>query len=260
MKEHDTSPLDNITPITVAGLRLNRTAKNMIEGLINRGDCPEEMREEYNDAKKASFMAKAVVLYGEGKTLKASELGHPKAMGEMANKYLSAKNGYKKELGKGFEFATKAANENDANGQFLLGGCYLKGWGRSKEINFAFEWFLRCEDAIPGYALLIMVISILWRKWCQEYFLGVEVEQSYVEARKLLKKSADQGFAGAEYMLGKMIVKKLGAEGGVVDSSLKGLEWSRKAADQGNVDAQAYLAASMVKLSELEFKSDASFI
>ena len=69
------------------------------------------MKEEYNDAKKASNMVKVCKFWAERKTLEAAELGHPEAMGREAERCLN--NRWNPNHEKGFEFATKAANEND---------------------------------------------------------------------------------------------------------------------------------------------------
>ena len=47
------------------------------------------MLKDYNDAKKASDMVKAEKLYKDDKILEAANLGHPKAIGEMADNYVN---------------------------------------------------------------------------------------------------------------------------------------------------------------------------
>ena len=52
LKDHANSLIDNITPISVDRLFDNRALKNQIEEFIDSGDCNDEMKEDYYEAKK----------------------------------------------------------------------------------------------------------------------------------------------------------------------------------------------------------------
>ena len=78
-------------------------------------------------AKKASEIGKAKQLYDEGKVLEAANLGYSEAMAEMDYNHSQGVNGFELDYAKGFEFATKAANEDDENGMIYLAYYYDVG-------------------------------------------------------------------------------------------------------------------------------------
>ncbi len=62
---------------------------------------------------------------------------------------------------------------------------------------------------------------------------GHGIPQNYTEAARQLRKAADQGHAGAQYILGKLFLNGYG----VSQSNEKAAEWMKKAADQGHKEA-----------------------
>ena len=71
------------------------------------------------------------------------------------------------------------------------------------------------------------------------YYFGHGVQRDYAEALKWFRKAADQGDADAQNGLGLMY-----REGhGVQQDYAEALKWFRKAADQGNANAQFKLGA-----------------
>ncbi len=66
------------------------------------------------------------------------------------------------------------------------------------------------------------------------YEFGRGVEQSYEEAVKLYRLSADQGNAYAQYNLGRMYM----CGKGVGRSLEKAVKWFRSSAEQGSVSSQ----------------------
>ena len=115
-------------------LRENRGLRQSIERFIASDECSDGTKDEYNAAKKASEvfdmaakkaldMKEAEKLFEEGKILEAAKLEYPQAMGKMAENYFDGINGYEKDYVKGFEFATRAANEGNEKGMFKLERC-----------------------------------------------------------------------------------------------------------------------------------------
>ena len=260
------SPMDNETKISVAGLRPNVFAKGMIGDLVASVECPGEILEEYNDAKKASNMVKANKLYAEGKVLEAANLGHVKAMGKMAYNFRRGVGGFEVDEDKAFDFATKSAKEDDGCGMFQLAYCYDGGIGVDKDWVKALKWYERCADEYDdsannnsgniyydgGYGVLqnYEKAAECYRKaadlgdsggqnnLADMYFDGEGVAQSFVEAHKWFKRAADQDNDEAQYRLGKMLIKK---QGGNEGSFGEGIVLIEKAAGQGNKGATSYL-------------------
>ena len=260
------SPMDNETKISVAGLRSNVSIKGLIEDLVASDECPEEILEEYNDAKKASNMVKANKLYAEGKVLEAANLGHAEAMGEMANNFRRGEGGFGVDEDKAFDFATKSAKENDENGMFQLAYCYHVGIGVDEDYVAALKWYERCDDEYVsaannnsgtiyyygGYGVdqnyekaaecyrraADLGNSDSQTELAEMYFDGKGVPQSFVEARKWYKLAADQDHAKAQYRLGKMLIKK---QGGDDNTFLEGMELVSKAADQRFAGVISYI-------------------
>ena len=69
------------------------------------------------------------------------------------------------------------------------------------------------------------------------YYKGEEVEQDYKEALKWFKKSAEQGNAYGQWLLGTMYASGEGVEQDYTEA----LKWLKKSAEQGDADAQCVL-------------------
>ena len=75
------------------------------------------------------------------------------------------------------------------------------------------------------------------------YKNGLGVEQDYVKAFELLRKSAEKGYDIAQFELGSMYAYGLGVE----SNDVKAVEWYRKSAEQGNANAQLSLGFMYTK-------------
>ena len=69
------------------------------------------------------------------------------------------------------------------------------------------------------------------------YFNGDGVEQSFTEARKWYKLSADQNCANAQLRLGQMMMQGKGGENNLVE----GIALIDKAVEQGNAKAMEWM-------------------
>ena len=94
---------------------------------------------------------------------------------------------------------SKDADLNDKSIQFYLGVMYMDGRGVPKDDSEAVKWY---------------------RKAVEQY-----------------RKSAEQGYARAQYNLGVMYANGRG----VAKDESEAVKWYRKSAEQGNVGAQFYL-------------------
>ena len=270
IKLKKTSPMDNVTKISVKGLVVNRALKNMIEDFVASPECPADMKEDYEETKKELDMIKAKKLYDEGRVLDAANLGYPETMGVMARNYSLGEGGFNVDKDKAFDFATKAAYAGDSSGQFNLAYCYHKGIGVQQDNAASLTWYQRCVD--KGYYLALAnnnmgrIYNIGGREVEKDfnkaadhyriaadlgnahaqfnlahmYFDGKGVEQSFTEARKWYKLSADQNNADAQLILGQMILRGQGSDEGDISEGFALIE---KASTQNNKAAKEYLAA-----------------
>ena len=118
-------------------------------------------------------------------------------------------------------------------------------------------WILAvCAAAIPFLSAQNTDFANLWRKaaggdakaqfeLAQEYFNGVKVAKDPKLMLEWLRKSADQGYAGAEVALGVMYQN--GGVKGIEKDPHEAAKWYRKAARQKNKNAQQDLSAMLAK-------------
>lgn len=79
------------------------------------------------------------------------------------------------------------------------------------------------------------------------YANGTNVHQSYEEAIKWYEKSANQGYAEAQYNLGTMYQNAIGVE----QDFKKAIKYYKQAAEQGHVEAKENLEAICEENPEL---------
>ena len=106
---------------------------------------------------------------------------------------------------------------------------YNGGHGVDKDLTKAADRSRKGADAVFDEAQL---------RLAKMYYDGGGVAKSFKEARKWSKKAADKNNSEAQLKLGKMMIKK---EGSTAGSVAEGVTLIQKSADQGNVDALAYL-------------------
>ena len=122
----------------------------------------------------------------------------------------------------------QAAEQGDAEAQFLLGLAHTGGEGVLKDDAEAVRWFLMAAeqgDASAQFNLGVM------------YANGEGVLKDEAEAVRWFLMAAEQGDASAQFNLGVMY-----ANGeGVPEDDAEAVRWYRIAAEQGHADAQFYL-------------------
>ena len=131
-----------------------------------------------------------------------------------------------------FEHFKAAAEQGDAEAQYRLADSYAKAKGVDRDLKKGFEWMKKAAE--QGYAKAQMCIGFY-------YGGGVGVRKDTVEAEKWIKQSfdavlklAEQGDVEAQLYLASYY----GSEIGVEMDEKKALEWNRKAAENGNEQAQ----------------------
>jgi TPR repeat protein len=92
-----------------------------------------------------------------------------------------------------------AAKQGNAGAQYVIGYCYVKGDGVTKDATQAVSWFRKAAD--QGLAEAQNALGIC-------YYGGEGVKQDYVQTASLFRKAADQGYAPAQRNLGYLYYKE----------------------------------------------------
>jgi len=244
------------------GLISNSLALKTIEAMVESGVLDAGMSDAWRARKKGLDLKKAQALFDTGDVLEAAKLGLPEAQGKMAESYFFGSDGVEKDLQQYFEWATKAAEGGDRNGQFRLGYAYNNGQGTAQDSVAALKWYkLAAEQGCGTSMNNIGVIygeveqdhkaAFTWFLKAAEagikqtqyhvgqccYYGGNGAAKNLTEARKWLQKAADQGMAKAKFKFGNMLMR---GEGGAVEMA-KGLAMVEAAAAQNNADAKEAL-------------------
>lgn len=133
----------------------------------------------------------------------------------------------------------KAAERGHVDAQVRLSLMYRNGDGVAKDEEEAAKWTRevaereRIAEAKRTQTAIEHAGALIQRNFGKKYYKGRGPE-SDIEAAKWFQKAAEQGFAGAQWILGLMYVK--GA--GMPKSDEEAAKWFRKAAEQGFADAQ----------------------
>jgi len=126
---------------------------------------------------------------------------------------------------KAVEWWRKAADQNHANSQYNLGICYANGDGVAKDEAEAVKWHLRAAQKNDAGSQ---------RELGKAYHNGQGVEKDEIEAVKWYRKAADQNDAEAQANLGFCYDQGEG----VVKDAVEAAKWYRKAAEQNYAMAQ----------------------
>jgi len=153
---------------------------------------------------------------------------------------------------------TAAAEQGDAEAQYLLGQCYLKGKGvpvgRREATSWmqefytpdglvtavdkpkAVEWFRKA--AAQGHAKAQMSLGMFYET--EDAIVGEkEAEECVEKAVPGLRKEAEQGDAEAQRLLGSYLIGKAKNEKDLREA----IRWIRKAAEQDDAESQFVLGA-----------------
>ena len=122
----------------------------------------------------------------------------------------------------------QAAEDGNADAQYMLGFCAATGTGRDIDYEEAAKWYL--DAAHQGHAEAQYSIG-----WC--YRNGRGVEQNYEDAVYWYQRSAEQGDADAQFELGECYDNGIG----VAEDNAEAAKWYEKAAWQGHTTAQYYM-------------------
>lgn len=121
---------------------------------------------------------------------KSANRKFPAAKCAIADYLLANGNGQPEEMRKAYKMVRKVAEEDEyPEGMYLLGLCYINGWGTGKNYGKGTSWLHKavnegCEEAIE--ALYLHHIN----------------KKEYYEAIRWIKKGIDNGNVNAKYVLG----------------------------------------------------------
>ena len=172
----------------------------------------------------------------------------------------------KKDYKQAVYWLKKAARQEQADAQLILGGMYYKGEGVSKDYKQAVYWYKKAAGQGHVDAQVVLGImhyygeggvskdhkqAVYWYKKAagqgqadaqlilgRMYYNGEGVSKDYKQAVYWYKKAAGQGHVDAQVVLGMMHYY---GEGGVSKDHKQAVYWYKKAAGQGQADAQAFL-------------------
>ena len=158
----------------------------------------------------------------------------------------------------------KAADQNDAEAQYVLAQKYHFEWGVPKDHSKAEKWYRKAAE--QGHAKAQYNLGTLYSrgqgvsidhagaaKWYQQaanqghaeaqynlgyaYQIGRGISENKSEAAKWYQQAAEQGHINAQVSLSRLYF--LGE--GLTKNDTEGLNWLRKAAEQGHADSQHVL-------------------
>ena len=138
---------------------------------------------------------------------------------QLAKIYLHGGNGVEKDEAEAVQLFPMAAAQGNAEAQILLASCYLSGTGVEKDEAEAIVWFRRAAKQ-DGDGLL----DSYYAEIAKQHLKAVEDSDSEAQCRLALA-----------YKIGLVCVK----------NEVEAVKWYRKAAEQGNADAQAALSDSI---------------
>ena len=165
---------------------------------------------------------------------KTALLGDAQAQAELASVYMFLGNSldqadYEEEYAIAFDYAQKAALQNNAEGIWTLALCYEHGRGVDEDVDKAIELYRKGTELGHAPSQHSLACYLM-----RGDYLDAEPETAF----SLFEKSALQGYKLAEFSLCKMY--ELG-EGTEQDLD-KAIEWGEKAATDGDANTQYEVA------------------
>jgi len=165
-------------------------------------------------------------------------LGVAEAMNNIGNAYHHGK-GVKTDLGKAFEWYSRARENGLYLGAYNLGVMYYFGEGTGKSYEKAYECFK--EAAEKDYSQAQYNLAGM-------YYYGEGTEKNIAEAYKWYKKAAENGYSEAWISLGEFYLKGEGVE----QDDEKALHCFEKSAEDGDNDARFEAARILFSSKGLE--------
>ena len=132
-------------------------------------------------------------------------------------------------------FFRKAAEAGYAEAQFELGLCYLNGNGVKKDNEEGHKWLRKAVDqGHEGAETVLTMESIMGKAAVGSLSENENVSPAKLHELDFVRKAAEQGDANAQFRLGEMYVNGFDGE----EDESEAVKWYRMAADQGLAQAQ----------------------
>ena len=170
-----------------------------------------------------------------------AKAGRPRSLWGLSSLYFNG-HGVAKDLKKGVELATEAANKGFAEAQTALGWSYLTGEGATVNYDVARQWLVAASQ--QGEPRAMMLLGEMYRR-------GYGVKQDMQVATSLLRRAAELG----EYEAANNFARLLLTGPREKQDPKLALHYLRKAATGGN--ARAAYNLSRVLLARSELRDDA---
>ena len=168
---------------------------------------------------------------------KAAEQSHAQAQTNLAD-CLYEGIGCAADKAEAFKWYKKAAEQNIANAQNMVGRYLEEGWGGvTKNQIEAVEWYRKAAE--QGYDLAQYNLAVFLEN-------GIGCAKDEEKALNWYKKAAEQGHAKAQYRLADKLYYGKGCQ----QNKEEALNWYKKAAAKGNADAQKILDILPVNTSK----------
>ena len=152
--------------------------------------------------------------------LQDAEQGNAEAQCMIANSFYFGEGLTQQDYKKAVEWWSKAAEQEYAPAQYVLGIAYIEGKGAPQDYKTAIQWLQKSAEQGNQDAQ----IKLGWL-----YYNGEGIPQNYETAAHWFRKAAEQGNALAQCNMGAMY-----HEGkGVPQNYETAAEWYRKSAEQG---------------------------
>lgn len=192
---------------------------------------------------------------------KAAIQGHAAGQGMVGFCYETGY-GVKKNPGTAVSWYLKSAEQGNPWSQFRYGTCYFNGFGVDVNRATARTWIEKAaKQGLTDAEAMLAALFIDENNYLQaeQYaqkssdkgsmfgqfalgscYLASTDEQKRLNGRKLIEASAEQGFAAAQSLAGELSLKGICGK----KDAIAGVNWFRKAAEQGDAQGQFNLAGS----------------
>lgn len=190
---------------------------------------------------------------------KAAKKGHAFSQLQLGYAHLSGEDKYR-----AFNYFMKAAEQDVAEAQNMVGMCYKRGDGVNVDLKESVKWVRKAAENGDMYAQNNLADSyadgegvaenvaesIKWRRKAADqghvealiglavcYYVGNGVPEDHAKAFELELQAAEKGDASAQVFVGNAYLNG----DGVAENLYKANQWYAKAADQGDADGQNML-------------------
>jgi len=172
----------------------------------------------------------------------AAEQGNAEAQFRLGVMYGNGDDGIEMDQQKAMSWFSQAARQGHENALITMAWMYANGAGVEVDENRARELYLLAAD--HGSAKAQYVVATMYR------FAQFGADRDLAKSLRYYTESADQGFATAQFALGKLLV-----EGKLVEKDLTtALEWLTLADANGSKRAEAYIKEVLQQMSPQEIE------